>query len=339
MKRLRPSILPVLILSLMMGLPLDGQVKKIAQSGMKWLSIPVGARATAMGAAFTAVADDGSAVFWNPAGAAMGGSGVFLSQNQWIADIGVLAGAVTFDLGNIGVVGASYAVVNWGDLNGTVRDPSVASGYRETGTFSPTNFGVGINYARRVSDQFAFGGHLKYLYENLGSNYTGSTDTDGSGDYIDAKKYTAEMNTVAFDFGTLYYTGFHDLRLGMSLQNFSQEMQYRMEWFALPLTFKFGLAMDLLSLLGDPAAHTLTVAVDALHPRDYTERIHLGVEYRFHNLLFLRGGYKTNYDEENVSFGGGVNLSVAGFGLGVDYAFIQFGNFDPVQTFSFNFKF
>lgn len=339
MRRIRPLILPVLFLCLMMGLPLDGQVKKIAQSGMKWLSIPIGARATAMGAAFTAVADDGSAVFWNPAGVAMAGNGVFLAQNQWIADIGVMAGAVAFSLGDIGVIGASYAVVDWGDLHGTVKNPYQPAGYSETGPFSPDNFGVGVSYARRITDQFAMGGHLKYLYENLGSNYTGSTEVDASDDYIDATEYTAEMSTVAFDFGTLYYTGFHDLRLGMSLQNFSQEMQYRMEWFALPLTFKFGLAMNVLTLLGDPSAHSLTVAVDALHPRDYTERVHVGAEYRFHNLVFLRAGYKTNYDEEDLSFGGGLNLALGGIGLGVDYAFLQFGNFDPVQTFSFNFSF
>ena len=30
--------------------------------------VPPGARATALGGAFTAIADDGNALFWNPAG-------------------------------------------------------------------------------------------------------------------------------------------------------------------------------------------------------------------------------------------------------------------------------
>ena len=55
----------------------------------------IGARAVSMGGAFTAVADDASAVFWNPAGLSQltdnqiylsgdypGGSGILVSSNQ-----------------------------------------------------------------------------------------------------------------------------------------------------------------------------------------------------------------------------------------------------------------
>src|SRR5262247_2580132 len=45
-------------------------------SGATVLNIPVGARAIGMGEAYTAVADDASSLYWNPAGIA------FLNQSQ-----------------------------------------------------------------------------------------------------------------------------------------------------------------------------------------------------------------------------------------------------------------
>lgn len=308
-----------------------GNLKKIAQTGMKWLSIPIGGRASALGGAYTAIANDASAIFWNPAGIAMTEGGhAFLTQTRWIADINVNAGALTYSLKNWGVVGVSFASVEWGTFHGTQRANN-DQGYIETGEFSPTNWSAGITYARKVSDKFSFGGHLKYLYEKLGTNMEGSVATPS--------EYTAEMNLLAFDFGTIYYTGYKDLRFAMSLQNFSQEKKYRAEHFPLPLTFRFGLAMDLTRFMMPESNHSLTLAVDAIHPRDYSERMHLGLEYGFRNLVFLRGGYKTNYDEEDYSFGAGFHYAVSGFALTLDYSYLQFKHFDAVNMFSFDFEF
>ncbi|MBN2008792.1 PorV/PorQ family protein [candidate division KSB1 bacterium] len=332
MNKIGKSIIPLMIVVFFVTLPVHAVgVKKIAQTGMKWLSIPVGARATALGGAYTAVVNDASAVFWNPAGIALSeGNHAFLCQNNWIADITINAGALTYNAGNLGVFGASFTAVDWGTLHGT-RRASNAIGFEETGDFSPTDYAVGISYARSISDQFAFGGQIKYLHEKLGSTLEGTLDAP--------KDYTAEMSLVALDFGTIYYTGFRDLRFGMSVQNFSQEKEYRAESFPLPLTFKFGMAMNISELLTDMPDHSVTISVDAIHPRDYTERLHLGCEYSFRDMLFLRGGYKTNYDEEDIAFGGGFVFNVGNMGVGFDYSYIQFKNFDAVHMFSFDFKF
>ncbi|GAB4362882.1 MAG: type IX secretion system outer membrane channel protein PorV [Calditrichia bacterium] len=322
----------LLVISLFMVQAANGEnLKKIAQTGMKWLSIPLGGRASALGGAYTAMANDVSSIFWNPAGTAFTDGGhAFLTQTKWIADITVNAGALTYGYKNWGVFGVSFAAVDWGTLHGTRRADN-EQGYVETGEFSPDNWMAGISYSRRVSDRFAFGGHLKYLYEKLGSNLEGS--------FADSKEYTAEMNLFAFDFGTIYYTGFKDLRFAMSLQNFSQEKKYRAEHFPLPLTFRFGLAMDVSKFMMEDTDHSLTLAIDALHPRDYSERMHFGLEYGFRNLIFLRGGYKTNYDEEDVSFGAGFHYGLGGFAVTLDYSYIQFTHFDAVQMFSFDFQF
>lgn len=306
-------------------------LKKIAQTGMKWLSIPVGARAAGMGGAYTAMADDITAIFWNPAGIALTTGGhAFLSQTRWIADINLNSAALTYQYQNWGVFGLSFLSMDWGTLHGT-QLANNAAGYEETGNFSPSDWALGFSYAKRISDAFALGGNVKYLYEKLGE---GNVETN---DVI--SKYTAQMNVFALDVGTYYYTGFKDLRFAMSFQNFSSERKYRAEHFPLPLTFKFGVAMDVFKFMAEESDHHVMFAADAVHPRDYSERMQFGLEYSYRYIVFLRGGYKTNYDEEDLSLGGGLHYGLGGIALTLDYSYIQFKNFDAVQMFSFDFQF
>ena len=325
-------ILILLVMALLTAFPLHGDgVKKIAQTGMKWVSIPIGARGIALGSAFTAYSGDASAIFWNPAGLGMleGGSW-FLSQTRWIAGITVNSAAISYKTKRMGTFGVSISAVSWGDFHGTERAPTSA-GYKDTGIFSPTSWSFGIGYGFRVSNQFSIGAHVKYLYEKLGTAMEGTMNSPST--------FVGEMSLFALDIGTLYYTGFKDLRIGMSLKNFSEEKTYRAESFPLPLTFKFGVAMNLYQFLQDDSPHEFTLSIDAVHPRDFTERLHFGGEYNFNNLFFLRGGYKTNYDEEDWSLGAGLNLKVNEMMVGLNYSLVNFKNFDAVHTFSFEFNF
>lgn len=306
-------------------------LKKIAQTGMKWLSIPIGARAAALGGAYTAMADDISAIFWNPAGIAYAEGGhIFLNQTMWIADINVNSAALTYGYGNWGIFGLSFAAADWGTFHGTQLSTG-GTGFIETGDFSPTDWSMGISYAKQISNAFAIGGNVKYLYEKLGTGFEGTQ--------ANPQEYTAKMSLFAFDIGTFYYTGFKDLRFAMSFQNFSGEKKYREEFFPLPLTFRFGIAMDVFQFVAEESKHKVVLAADAIHPRDYSERLHFGVEYGFRNLVFLRGGYKTNYDEEDLSLGAGLHYAFNGFAFTLDYSYVQFKNFDAVNMFSFDFKF
>jgi long-subunit fatty acid transport protein len=323
----------ILLAAVFLALPVFGQgVDKIAQTGMKWLSIPVGARASALGGAYTAVANDASAVFWNPAGLALSDGGhVFLSQTRWIADINANAGAASFNVENLGVFGVHVLAVDWGTLHGT-RFSGGAELFEETGEFSPESWALGASFARRVSDKFSFGGNLKFVHENLGTTLEGAFSTP--------QQFKAEMNVVAIDFGTVFYTGFKDLRIAMLMQNVSQEKEYRFESFPLPLTFKFGAAMEVSQLFAGLAEnHSVTFSADALHLRDFSERLHFGLEYGFKKMVFLRGGYKTNYDEEDLTLGSGVRLNLGSMALGLDYSYLAFENFDAVHMFSFDFGF
>jgi hypothetical protein len=333
MKIFRKYIIPLLVAVFMLSSSLHAVgMKKIAQAGMTWLSIPIGARGAALGNAYIAIANDASSVYWNPAGLAFTeGIHAFASQTRWIAEINVNAGVATYNVENWGVFGISFLAVDWGTLNGTRRSNTDPKGFIDTGTFSPSDWSVGITYARRISNSFAIGGNIKYISEDLGSNLTGTFENPA--------EYKAAMNIFAFDFGTTYFTGFEDLRFAMTLRNFGPEKQYVNEAFSLPLTFTFGLAMDMLKLWSDNTTHGLTLEVDAVHPRDFSERIDIGAEYSFNNLVFLRGGFKTNQDEQGGTFGAGLQYSFGEITLGIDYSYLMFGSFDAVHLFSFDFIF
>ncbi|MCK5842468.1 MAG: hypothetical protein KAH31_09890, partial [Candidatus Sabulitectum sp.] len=55
-----------------------------------WLDITPGARANGMGESFTAVADDATASYWNPAGLAFAEEGsreITLQHSQWLPQL------------------------------------------------------------------------------------------------------------------------------------------------------------------------------------------------------------------------------------------------------------
>lgn len=309
-------------------------VKKLAQTGFKWLSIPVGAQAMGMGAAVTALDGGLTTVFWNPAGMAhIPSSGITFSNVAWIADINHMAISSGFKVNDRLVLSAQVVSVNYGTLNATIRANN-DNGYIDIGTFSPTGVAAGIGLASSISDKFSVGGVFKYCYENLGTAYTSADIASGEMDEVEAA-----LGVPAFDIGTLFYPGFGDLRIGMTLTNFSQEKSYITESFPLPLTFKLGAAMDVLDALNLGSKQQMTMYFDLLHSRDYTERIHLGAEYWFHEIIALRTGYKVNYDDENFTLGVGLKHHLGPLGFQFDYAFNNFIRFNPIHVFTFGLSF
>lgn len=312
--------------------PAQAQPVKYAQAGMTFLQLNVGARTAAMGGTYVGNVGNVTAMFANPAGlATMEGFNVSANQTNWIADIKQYGVGAAYHLGNLGTVGVNIVSMDYGDFKETVpaldSDPAADQnrGYISMGTFRVNEYAVGLSYARQISTQFSVGGNLKYARQDLPNTEIF--------DELRGEPTTAE-NSIAnwvIDFGTLYYPGFRDLRFGMSLRNFSKQNDFYNQRFELPLTFDFGVAMDLLQLMpsaaGGDRTSQLTLAADWLHPRDFGERLNVGLEYAFNDLLFLRGGYKFNYDSEGLTAGLGVNVNAGGLGLKADYAYGAAGEF------------
>lgn len=313
--------------------------KKLAQTGFQFLSVPTEARAAAMGEAFITIAGNSSSIFYNPANISRVNSIVdaSLSQNSWIADITHYAGSIAFNpfRGNYGTLGFSVLSVDYGEFLGTTVDPTTEKGFRDTGTFSPGDFSIGLAYAKALTDRFSVGGHAKYVMQKLGTSMIPIGDVQ---DGITAEVKN-EKNVWAFDFGTIYRTGFKSLVFGMSVRNFSQEIKYQNEGFQLPLTFTIGLSMYISDLFMEQNQdHTILLSIDALHPRSYSERVNIGIEYVFMDLLALRAGYLYNYDERDLTAGFGVQKFFGTRGIAIDYAYTPFGIFDNVQRMSFRFS-
>ncbi len=295
---------------------------KVAQSGMQFLKIGVDAEMVGKGEAGISDVKGASAMFWNPAGLAELENHEFMfSHNAWIADISMNAAAVAIDLQNLGVLGLNILWMDYGDLLKTsvasTIEESVQYGYIDEGKFSPTDLAFGLAYSKKVSSQFSFGGQIRYLYENYGSNKTISvTGAETNTDNI--------LSAVSFDFGTLYYPGIESLALSMTVQHFSTDLKYEQEAFSTPLTFKIGVSMNLLDFYDNQSQSRLTLAIDAIHPRDYTERINIGMEYDYLGLFRIRGGYRMNYDEGNFTAGAGIRYSISNtLGMRMDVSYIM----------------
>jgi hypothetical protein len=324
-------LVPILILSVCLVAGPAAAQQKLAQTGMKFLSVGLDARAAALGDAFTALDGGSASLFYNPAGIArqeqVGAIG--LGQLQWIADIKHNFGSFTVSpaKGEYGVFGVMVQQVDYGTLYRTVRAPN-DKGYVDLGSFSPGGLMLGFAYARALSDKFSIGGAVKWVQQDLGPLVEGSLDS-----YGDRKNESNVTSLFAFDFGVLYRTGFRSLQFGMAVRNFSKEGMYLEEGFQLPLNFRIGVSMNVLDFMAlAPEKHRFIVAVDAEHPRDYPERLRMGGEYVFMDVLSLRAGFVSLAEEEKFSYGLGLKKDVGNeMSLGVDYSYTPEGVFGKVH--------
>ncbi len=317
------------------------ELKKRAQTGMKFLSMSVDARATAIGGAVMSETNgNSSSLFYNPASMA-GMEGAFhagFSNMAFITDIAYNAASLAYrPAGNIGVFGLSVVAVDYGDFIGTVRANNDA-GFLETGTYSPTAMAVGLGYARSLTDRFSVGGHVKVAYQNIGDGFVTSRDFGNLNQVAAENTADYAKQTLAVDFGVIYKTGFKSLVIAMAARNFARELTYVRERYELPLTFQIGAQIDVVDFTSlNPDQHSLMLHADAARPRDFSEHIKFGLEYGFMDMLYLRGGFE-NYimEEQGVSFGGGVKVPLGGIRFGADYAYTDWGLFGSVNRISVN---
>lgn len=327
------------------------ETAKRGQTGFKFLSESVDARAAAMGGAVTSsTSGSSSALFYNPASMARmdGNFSAGFGIMNYIVDIQYNAASAAFRPGggNYGVVGVSFMNVDYGgEFFQTIRAEN-EQGFLELGEYNPTALAIGVGYARSFTDRFSVGAHIKYAQQDLGS-FAKSRSDDGAVSLSDGTSATYEdysLNTIAVDFGLLYDTGFESLTIAMSTRNFSRELVYERERFELPLTFQIGVSMDVIDLTTlDPNMHSFMLSVDAQRPRDFAEHLKVGGEYTIMDILSVRGGLARPFvgedHEEGFSLGAGLKYNASGIGFGADYSYTDFGDFGTIQRFAVNLVF
>ncbi|MCF7826185.1 MAG: PorV/PorQ family protein [Candidatus Marinimicrobia bacterium] len=311
---------------------------KLAQTGFQFLSVISDARGAAMGGAMTTIPYGSGSLFFNPACMAEMEAkvDVIASKNSWFAGINHTTISLAINPANnrYGVIGFTAQSVNYGDIQGTMVW-GTDQGWVETNKFTPSSISLGAGYAVRLSDRFSIGTQVKYAAQQLGTGVLEINPTEiDKQDSLAVNKFSS--SAIAFDFGTLFKTGFKGIAFGMNVRNFSNEISFIKENFQLPLTFTMGLSMNLMELVPQMAdGHSLMMSVDAVHSRSYPEYLNIGMEYKLLDMLYLRYGFLTNRDERNSSFGFGVSK----YGLGVDYAYIPFGILDEVQMITVRFTY
>lgn len=302
------------------------EIERAGQSGWQFLKINGDARQAAMGSALTAIGKgDANSVFGNPAALAqVNNMDVVFNRANWIADIGYNSISIAKNFNSIGFFALHLANVDYGSIPETINSVIVGEDRTEaivTGrTYTASDIAIGLSYARRITEQLSVGGSVRWIRETIAE---------------------VSMDNWAVDIGTLFYTGFRSLRLGLAARNFgpdshffgfSEEYQSEPVDVKMPLDFRFGIAMDFLDTQDSP--HILTLALEATHPNDESEKLHFGTEYTFNNILSIRGGYKFNYDEESFTFGFGINYPISDYEIKVHYAYVDFGDLKNVHMFT-----
>lgn len=339
-------IVSVLLGSLLVSSTYAQDYQKLAQTGFQFLSVISDARLAAIAEASTSLQLNSSALFSNPAG--MSGMENYFdmtaSINQWIADIKhyTFGMAICPAKGNYGVIGLSVQSVDYGEFYGTRVNKAVPLQYDDTGIFKLNALAVGVGYAKQLTDRFSVGAQVRWVRQDMGASVIAvnirqdTSDHTGNTRIADTSTVTTKTSPYVFDFGTQFKTGVKSLVFGMSVRNFSKEVKYVEEGFHAPLVFTLGISMNLMDLIDENSPnHSLYVSIDASHYNDHPEQIKVGLEYRFMNVISLRGGYANDNGGNGVSYG----LGVSQFGFAFDYSYTNFGVWEKVQRMTTRFTF
>ncbi len=271
------------------------------------LRMGLGARAVAMGEAFGAVADDGSASFFNPAGAAWIEKRLF-SASYRVLEFDRRQGylSLIIPVRKEAGIGFFWVHSSIGDIVG--RDDIG----QPTGELKDHQNLFGLNFARRFTKRFSLGVNIKYL-----------------------QKVVAGVSafSLAFDFGTQYqFKNFQmgnttiplaGLKVGAAVENIFARLSFNSTDYygqfgspgnsttdTVPLNFRFGSSY----LFREQVLVSLEVEKNAQQKAFF----HAGGEYTFRKILALR----TGYSHGQVSFGAGIRQPVSPKqALRLDYAF------------------
>jgi len=261
-------------------------------AGLAFLKLGVGARAIGMGDAYTAVDGDASSVYWNPAAIIdVESVDITLMHTEWFQDIRYEYVGGVRSFGDY-AIGAGIVGLYMNDLERRVEPTADPIGH-----FRYFDFAVTGSYARRLTDHLDVGGSVKYLHETIAD-------------------YSAKG--VAVDLGGRYrIPGYDGLTAAVTVLNLGPRMKFIEEKFNLPVMYKVGAALD---VPVDALHGNLVIASDAVIPADGSTKVHFGMEYEYAEMIAFRFGYRTGWDNHNVSWGLGVKVR----NFRIDYAMVPF---------------
>jgi long-subunit fatty acid transport protein len=287
-----------------------------------------------LGGSFAGLANDVTALYWNPAGAAwINSNQFFATHTEWFADIDHDFAGLIVQISRAANIGFSFTTLNIPNMEQTTIQEPEGTGI----FFDVQDISLGLTYSRRMTERFSFGMTVKYIQQKL---------------------FNETATTFALDLGGMLHTGFKGMRLGLTINNFGGKLRLEgrdlivnfddnpanleTENWPLPISFRFGLAMDLVGLkegLVLRESQRLTFLIDGYNVNDAEESMSVGLEYSWNENFFLRGGYKINHDIENFSAGIGFQFPVQRWMIQADYGLSDMGDLGYIQRIALGFQF
>jgi hypothetical protein len=302
-----------------LALVLPGMLRADDYSGttaFSFLSLPVGARATAMGEAFGSVPNDIQALNYNPATlATLVASQISYQHLTYVEDVDQEAlafGHAGRDEGLSWAVSSNYLQVS--NITRTVATlQQTGDGFTDAGSLSTYDMSLGLSAAAPVTEDLRVGGTVKFLRESLAD---------------------ASSTAGAVDGGLLYrLSEEHALNLGASAENLGFASKFADAAVELPTTGRVGIS-------GRPFAQWL-LSSDFVKQVDTKGEFDIGAEITPRPYVSFRVGYR--YALTDPEQGGLSNFS-AGLGMrfnqiSIDYAFVPMGDLGITNRISVNYRF
>ena len=304
MRLLRLAVACALVLAAAPVRASDFSNGAIGTTGSEFLLMDTSARGIAMGGAMTAVTNDSSSIYWNPAGLAQVPrlSASFMHA-QYIADITYEAASYAQRVNDAAVMGAGVRYLNGGSVTRT--DVNAIEG----GAFTPYSYVAELGWGQSIYDlsdsemDVAMGVTARAIRSSLG---------------------IATANGYGADFGvqSRFYASEMTYDVGLAIQNVGSGQKFDQVRNTLPTRVRFGAAVK--------PFKPLTLSLEAIGPINDSPSGALGVEYAVEIergvKAAARGGINTlTYQSlgaaSTLSFGFGLTLT----NLSVDYAFVPMG--------------
>jgi len=304
-------ILIILLIVIFPGYTLGG-----GRTGGSFLKIGVGGRCIGMGEAGAAVSNGVNSIFWNPAGLSQISSPeLSFMHNEWFQSINYeyLGYAQPLD-GKDGVIGISFYSLGMDKIDGYDENDKPTEGVKAS------DFAWALSYARELknwpSEKITLSGgiNLKFIQEKL-------DDETGKASAIDMGFLCTLPLSYIYSSPTSSNTKSENpypptVGIGLVVQNIGSGIEFYEEKAPLPRNFKLGLSLSALD-------NALVTCLDYNLPYRENQRVNLGIEYTYFNMLTLRSGYVFGLDNgEGLRVGMGLKFKK----FQLDYAFAPYGD-------------
>ena len=314
---------------------------KVGTTVANFLTIPVGPRASGMGGAFVATANDASALFWNPGGVSRLTKNEFgVSYSQWLVGTNYNWLGLVYKLDENSTFGVSVNQLDYGTEE--ITNDLLPDGTGEN--WSAQDIAIGVTYARNLTDRFSIGGTFKYIRQQI---------------------WHESASAFALDIGLLFNTQIEGLRLGMNITNFGTEMKLdgkdlyqaidndrkfysgnnekipgslNTDSWTLPLLYYVGVAYDALK----NNDFKVTIATDAVYPNNQNLYLNVGGEATYIDMFSLRAGKNSLFKDdavEGMSYGVGFKYDFGSVITKIDYSYNDYKRFKQISKVSVSVEF